>query len=336
MLLHICNQQKALLETFTKNPNRIFSVSNLLQKRDQSYCLAALFQSSFKSKTRDTSDRLLLGRFYGFFYKTLEYVDRLTEVMTTSNPTSNMDIKVAQAIRALEDPKDTGIRDFLDEVEAYCDVLNEPGKAQLIKYIVKAKIKGSCKTRLGETPITTFDELKTALHSKVKPEETYDKLFKRMIKSTQHKSSLPSYASQLESLSSQWAAVYIRTEQVTAEAEKKIVGDIFNMLVLCQFKQGVKDRYKPVIDASRTKTLADALAIASASSSNDNSAELYHLKNSRNHDKKRDEKSKNRKDKKQSNDNKDKPNRSNHGKNHPKQKKIHTLESSEEEEESKN
>lgn len=326
VLLQLYNKLKTIAATFSKNPRRVYSEENLLEKRELVYSLAFSFQLRFDTRSRDSDDLSIRTNFLRLteHVLTLIYGQLFVHIRTKM---SNLDLKTASSLKALEDSKDTKIRDFIDEVEAYHDLLNPAGQGQLIPYVVKAKIKGSCKTRLGDATITTLAELKSALHSRVKPEDTYDKLYKKLKNAEQNKFPLPTYAAYLESTVTQLAALYIRTEAVVAENEKKVINDVFKMISLCQFKLGVVDRYKPVLDASRPRSLADALAMASASSSNDNSAQLFNMKQT---GKKFDKRSK------EGGQKKNKGRKFSGPRKGPKPKDVHNLDTTDEEEESKN
>jgi len=67
--------------------------------------------------------------------------------------------EVALRLPALDDTSNVAVRDFLNCVEAYNDVLDPAAeKSKLIKFVVKTKITGVAKTRLGNATTDTFSE----------------------------------------------------------------------------------------------------------------------------------------------------------------------------------
>lgn len=277
LLKSIYDELHLVYLTFAKNPNRQYTISNLLDKRDIVYALKARFDFSFISKARDSGDLHWLQAFDKTLTRTLEFID--TQLIDWYRRTmSNFDINIAQKIAPISEAKDVNVRDFLDEVESYHDMLNQNGKTALIAYIFKSKVKGQVKTKIGDLTVETFDHLKTALNSRVRPENTQDKLYRKLVCSSQGKYSLTQYATHLEALTDQMSALFIQSNAVQVEAEKRQVTTTFKMLSLLQFKLGVHDKYKTLLDAAKPTTLGEALATASASSQTDQSSQLNHFR----------------------------------------------------------
>lgn len=162
---------------------------------------------------------------------------------------SAFDINVAMKIPSISEARDVNVRDFLDEVEAIHAILNNEGKTALINYVFKAKIKGQVKTKIGGLTIASFADLKTALNSRVKPENTQDKLYRKLVCSTQGKHSLTNFATYIESITDQMSALLIQSNAIADEGQKTQVCNTFKMLALMQFKVGVHDKYKTLLDS---------------------------------------------------------------------------------------
>lgn len=265
-----------ITQTFSKNPNRRYSHQNLIEKRDAVYVLQSRFDFAFRATIRDSSDLTLLNKFNALVLKTLTLIDEQIAYWVLLDM-SNFDINVAMKIPAISEARDVNVRDFLDEVDAIHSTLNGEGKTALIRYVFKAKIKGQVKTKIGGLTITTFTELETALKSRVKPENTQDKLFRKLTSASQGKHSLTNFATYVESITDQMSGLMIQSAAITDAGQRTQVTNVFKMLALQQFKVGVQEKYKTLLDASKPSTLGDALATASASSSNDQSSHINYI-----------------------------------------------------------
>jgi hypothetical protein len=56
---------------------------------------------------------------------------------------------------------DVAVRDFLNSVEGLHDALKIEAQRTLIAFVIKTKVKGSAKTKLGDELAASMGELKT-------------------------------------------------------------------------------------------------------------------------------------------------------------------------------
>jgi hypothetical protein len=89
---------------------------------------------------------------------------------------ADFNFETAMKLPSLSDAKSTAIRDFLDSVEAYHDILKQDHKIILLQYIVKAKISGDSKTKLGQYVPNNFGNFKRKILSACGTKENFETL----------------------------------------------------------------------------------------------------------------------------------------------------------------
>lgn len=189
-------------------------------------------------------------------------------VIKLSNPiekmTEKFNLKTAMGLPTLESTKLQDIEDFLSAVEFIYEDLEAAGRIKLIKFITCTKIKGESKVRFGDDTPTTFEGLKLICHEKILATESSETIREKLNYAKQGRRSLVDYANYIEDLASRLAAARIR-EQQTPKNEQDIVKRTCKADGLAQFKKGVHDEVKLVVMASRPKSVAEALEIATSS-----------------------------------------------------------------------
>lgn len=164
-----------------------------------------------------------------------------------------------------DDKEEMLLRDFLDTVESYWNLLNAEGKKELIKFVCLNKIQGKAKTKLGNTSlIDTFDKLKLELRSRCGIQETLESLYIKLGSARQGRKTLTEFVDELDLITSRIASLEIK-EQKIADADQEIVRLTLKSQALRAFKRGVHDELKVVVEAARPKTLEDALGVATSS-----------------------------------------------------------------------
>jgi len=244
--------------TFIKNKQRIYSIENNQKKLNNIKQIKTQF---FQLLQQNSNDDSIVGKIENF--NTLYYNTK--RLILAQLNMSNMDVKTASALSPLVNIEETSIRDFINEIEAYHDLLNDAGKTALIKYVVKAKIKNLAQTRIADITIANFDQLVSALYTRVRAAETSESLQLKLFQAKQGRKSIAEFASDLEQIAQKLSEINIKDQNINDANGRKIVKDTINNIVLNQFKIGVHDELKQVVNASRPKTLAEALAVASAS-----------------------------------------------------------------------
>lgn len=189
---------------------------------------------------------------------------------------ANFDLSIALKLDELREVRIQKITDFLNVVQCYHDMLTEEGKFSPIKFIVAAKIKEEPKTRLGSTQIETFEQLKTALLTKVVAQESSEMLQKKLTTLRQNKMTLTEYAKQLMDLANRLTIAIKREQQLQDD------GNIAKMgakLALNQFKSGCHSEVQNIVIASNPKALEDAVQIAISSNlDNQPSSSIYTIR----------------------------------------------------------
>lgn len=178
-------------------------------------------------------------------------------------PMANFDFNIAFKLDELSLTSAVKVEEFFGTVECYYDTLNEAGQTALIRFLIKSKIKGEAKIRLGACDATTLITLKAAVNQRVLAAETSEQLIKALQNTNQGRRSLTEFAKKLEDLATRMASASIREQPgLNAETTKTNC----NRLALTQFKAACHDEYKTLLSAARPATLDDAVAVASSAS----------------------------------------------------------------------
>lgn len=173
------------------------------------------------------------------------------------------------------------IRDFIDTVESYHDTLSAAGKTALLAFVVKNRVQGNAKTRLGQSNITTFAELKRELLGKLGVAETKESLHAKLSGLRQGRMSLTDYAETLELTALKLATLQIQELNIDTDVGRTTVQDTLAKHALFTFKRGLHNELKTVVEAAQPASLAAALAIATSANINSPAPTFYHRPNFR-------------------------------------------------------
>jgi Zinc knuckle len=170
----------------------------------------------------------------------------------------------------------TGVRDFLSAVQGYHDELvdGERGKVKLINYVLKSKVTGAAKTRVGEgTTADSFEELKTILTRNCSGIETLQSLEKRLKNSSQGSKTIEEFASSLEQLADKMAGMEIAGHADQSASAQRAVNEVYKRQALMAFTQGVSAKVRQTVIASQADTLQTAVNVAITAQTVDSSSE---------------------------------------------------------------
>jgi hypothetical protein len=158
---------------------------------------------------------------------------------------------------------DTEVRDFLAAVEGYYDVLNANGKTALVKFVVKTKILGSAKTKIGLAQnVMTLQGLKTLLNEKCGSTETSTSLLKRLNETSQGAVSVEKFAEEVSAIADRLSAIQIKTENIDNQEHIDIIKKLYDGQALGQFKKGLRKEFQSAVCAARPSTMEDAILVA--------------------------------------------------------------------------
>lgn len=167
------------------------------------------------------------------------------------------------------------VRDFLDVIESYHEVLNAAGKTALISFILKNRLQGKAKTRVGQQTANTFAELKEVLLTTLGVKETIESLNSKLSTLRQGKKSLTEYVEELDLTALKLANLQVKALGLTEDIAVKAVNQTIRQQALMSFKRGVHDELKTVIEANQPKSLEDALAVATSANVNTQASMFY-------------------------------------------------------------
>jgi Zinc knuckle/Retrotransposon gag protein len=170
----------------------------------------------------------------------------------------------------------TGVRDFLAAVQGYHDELadGEGGKIKLIKYVLKSKVMGAAKTRIGEGTLAgSFEELKTILTRNCGGIETLQSLEKKLKSCSQGTRTIEEFASSLEQLADKMAGMEIAGHTDQSAAAQRAVNEVYKRQALMAFTQGVSTKVRQTVIASQADTLQTAVNVAITAQTVESSSE---------------------------------------------------------------
>jgi Retrotransposon gag protein/Zinc knuckle len=178
-----------------------------------------------------------------------------------SNKMATFNFETAMKLPSLTDNKETEIRDFLDSVESYHDILKEESKVILLKYVIKAKIKGKAKTRLGaEYVATTFEELTTDLRSRCGAAESFEAVRAKLLVFKQGNMSLEEYADEVNLLADKLTNLEVSRQ---GAGSRNYVESMTKREALLVFKKGINEKLRTVVEAAQPGNIEEALMVAS-------------------------------------------------------------------------
>lgn len=241
MLGSILFELQKIYFTYSKNPNRVYSVANNTEKLNRVRDLKTLFDR-YKLAS---PDRSLEAAFHRVYLGTLEYIHSQLNLLNMSNFSIDIGLKLPTLISS----KDMDIRDFINAVKATHRLLNDAGKTAMIAYIVDAKIQGHCKTRIESMTITTFEHLQTALYTRIRATETSCSLQNKMMRTRLNPNlGIIAFATRLETLATQMAELEIAAQTPNnaelADEVKNAIKSCVNRFSLNHFRANVPDHVK--------------------------------------------------------------------------------------------
>jgi hypothetical protein len=158
---------------------------------------------------------------------------------------------------------DTEVRDFLAAIEGYYDVLNANGQTALVKFVVKTKILGSAKTKIGLAQnVVTLQGLKTLLNEKCGSTETSTSLLKRLNETSQGAVSVEKFAEEVSAIADRLSAIQIKTGNIDNQEQIDLIKNMYDGQALGQFKKGLRKEFQSAVCAARPSTMEDALMVA--------------------------------------------------------------------------
>jgi Zinc knuckle len=154
-------------------------------------------------------------------------------------------------------------RDFLNAVEAYHELLNDIGKTTLLKFVIKSKITGAAKTKIGDGVVENFEQLQALIRGKCGVNESFDSLSAQLKCAKRGKKSEEEFAAQLEALGNQLADLEIQRSGELANVGKSAIRGVFERQTLAAFNQGLsRVEVRTAVIAARPSTMSDALSVA--------------------------------------------------------------------------
>jgi hypothetical protein len=310
-LSDIVKSFKAQVQTFYKNPKRTYKRVNLEARKVQNEELKNKFNLILKSiekecKLKASSVETLVNlksTFIETFLALEKLISEKIEIQSQEEPEvididlsdifdrevenqsaiikMDFNFDTAMKLPTLEDADENKVRDFLDSVQAYHDILKDnANKLLLIRYVVKAKVKGVAKTKLGETfDPENFIRFGEEIRAKCGSTETYETIRMRLNNAEQGTKSLEAFAAEVNQIAGRLAAIEIRRQ---GNASRTVVLSMANQDALVAFKKGVNPILRTVVEAARPNTVEIALQVASAASvaatpvKNESESHLYH------------------------------------------------------------
>jgi hypothetical protein len=166
----------------------------------------------------------------------------------------------AKALPCLTETKsDVAVRDFIASIEGYYDELEDgaAGKIKLVNFVLKSKVQGAAKTKIGDAVVKNLEELKNLLLVKCGSVETRTTLAQQLQQIKQGSRPVEKYAEEISAIGERMAAIEIKDGAAKAEVDK-----IFEAQILGAFKRGLRPELQSAVCAARPSKMVDAIQVA--------------------------------------------------------------------------
>jgi hypothetical protein len=278
-LIDVNDNLRKILNNFRKAPNRLHSKEHLNKKLNEIEILKR--QSSIiydeiygKIKLKQLTEQHLnvIIKETDTLYETIATIiqEQLLELRNTEEDKRRMsafNYDTALKLPCLTENSEVAARDFLDCVEAYHDLLNDAGKILLMNFVVKTKIQGHAKTKLGSRVAETFNSLKLLVQESCGTTETHESLKLKLSNFKQGQKSIEEFAEAVNGITEQLAALEIKRQRASGAAEAAI-RSMASKEALSTFKRGLRSNIKLVVEASKPADVQEALQVASSAQAN--------------------------------------------------------------------
>lgn len=181
-------------------------------------------------------------------------------IIATTDKMADFDFSTAQKLPVLnvdqESKRGENLRDFINSVEFYHDMLKQEAKPILVKFLLKCKVQGKALTELGSSTPNSFAELKTELQKKCGTKETIEQIQNKLSNTRQGHRPMKDFTNDIENL-----IVKMTELEVNAQGEeaRTVLTETNERRGLTFLKKGVNDRFKIVLDSARHTKLQDAI-----------------------------------------------------------------------------
>lgn len=183
----------------------------------------------------------------------------------------NFELKEAGAIIKEFHGEAAKVRDFVDAVTYYSELLNESAQINLLNYVYATCLKGKAKQIFLSKP-ENLQNLLDQLIVRFKPRETIAEVSRKMQLCTQGPRAVTKYVSELESLCGRLTDLQIsKRGQEHAGTVRAICEDT----TLSAFKEGLRPEIRIVVVAARPATFGEAIDIALEAEQADNGQEMH-------------------------------------------------------------
>lgn len=172
-----------------------------------------------------------------------------------------MDLNIADVVKILPvfNGEHRELENFLNLVKLIHDTLKQVEKEKLITLILAVKISDTVRSKIAlEDKLITFDQLKICFERIFISRRTALEIQSEICRIRQT-GKIECYIAQIESLVTELNLVQKRSLQ---DADCKTIYKISDQIGLNAFKEGLIEKLKPTVIASRPKTLSQAIEIA--------------------------------------------------------------------------
>lgn len=152
------------------------------------------------------------------------------------------------------------MEDFLDAIELYEGTLNAEGKIKNLQFVLKIKLKGAAKIKMKiVAEPTTFEDFKKEITARFGKKESMSAVSRKIFELKQGTMSATKFAEKIEQLTND-----LTNMQITHQGDeaRDVLTKTNNLNALNAFTMGLNGHLRPVVLASRVKTLEEAVALA--------------------------------------------------------------------------
>lgn len=168
------------------------------------------------------------------------------------------DLKTACSLIPVMTNNENKIKNIIDSVEMYADMLSETGKSLLIKFVLKSRLSESAKLRIS-SDYTSVSDLVRDLRNSLLPKKSFTAIQSQLQNATQDWRTIDQYGIELEKLFTD-----LTISQADGNSQNySVLKPINEKLAIKRFADGLRDtRLSTIIAARNYCSLKDAIQAA--------------------------------------------------------------------------
>lgn len=230
-----------------KRDTVLSKLQNLEQIKAQA---SSIIQNTTDSKT------LSLSTSFKQAYNTFK---ELLEIQLIESNMSDFDITTAVKVIPTFDGKYKDLHTFTKLLEFLNETLNEPGKKQLLDFVINVKLTDTARLAVGTNVPTNMASFVKLLKQKFVSSNTIQSIQTTLNSVSQNKSSVTNYRDKILHLTSELSHLQVaELGETVTEAEKNLITKLNGRQALTTFLTGLNPEIRDTVFSSRPKDMTEA------------------------------------------------------------------------------